>query len=116
MAVVFSDSGILAPHLTRRRSHEFLETEASPWLPPAEDAVSFSKGRGQTRLEFGAGVAETATGFYFQRIEGWNVLHHGALWERFRTEYPKYEFLPTLLETPPHIASLPTRVGFVDNT
>lgn len=69
--------------------------------------MSFSKGRRQTRLEFGdPAVAETANGFYFQRIEGRNVLHHGALWERFRSEYQKYEFLPTLLEAPPHIASL----------
>lgn len=88
-----------------------------------EHAVPRSKQHGQTQLEFGnPPVAETAIGFYFQKIEGWNVLHHGALWERFRTEYPKYEFLPAILEAPPEpnialdVAYLPIRVGFVNNT
>jgi uncharacterized protein (TIGR04255 family) len=85
--------------------------------------VSPSSRQVQGRMEFGnPPVAETAIGFYFQRLEGWNVLHHGALWERFRTRYPDYEFLPPVLDTPPQpsivfdLPSLPIRVGFVDKT
>jgi uncharacterized protein (TIGR04255 family) len=85
--------------------------------------VSFSHQQGQVRMEFGnPPVAETAIGFYFQKIEGWNVLHLGALWERFRTKYPEYEFLPTVLDNPPQpntmfdLPSLPVRVGFLDKT
>ena len=88
-----------------------------------EHAVSSSDKQRQFRVEFGnPPVAETAIGFYFQRIEGWNVLHHGALWERFRPRYPDCEFLPPLLETPTRqniildVSSLPIRVGFVDRT
>src|SRR5258708_5227293 len=88
-----------------------------------EHAVSFSDQQGQFRIEFdNPPVAETAIGFYFQRIEGWNILHHGALWERFRARYPDYEFLPTLLDTPLQqnitldLSSLPMRAGFVDKT
>ena len=53
-------------------------------------------------MEFGKPpVAETAVGFYFEKIEGWNVLHHGALWERFKPKYPDCEFLPQSWDTPP---------------
>jgi uncharacterized protein (TIGR04255 family) len=85
--------------------------------------VSLSNRQGQIRMEFGnPPVAETAIGFYFQRVEGWNVLHYGALWERFRTKYPEYEFLPLILDSPPQpnialdFASFPIRVGFADKT
>jgi len=67
-------------------------------------------------------VAETSLGFYFQKIEGWNVLHQGALWERFRSRYSEYEFLPPIMEIPSQpnagldLASIPIRVGFTDNT
>lgn len=87
-----------------------------------EHGVSFKR-RGQTRLEFGnPPVAETAIGFFFQKIDGWNVLHNGALWERFRSEYPEYEFLPMLLDSPQplqppvDVGFFPLRVGFVDRT
>ena len=85
--------------------------------------MSSSNQQGQSRMEFGnPPVAETAIGFYFRKIEGWNILHHGALWEGFRSRYPDFEFLPTLVETPPQqnimldLPSLPVRVGFVDQT
>lgn len=88
-----------------------------------EDAVSFSKQQGRIRMELGnPPVAETAIGFYFQKLEGWNVLHHGALWKKFRTRYPDHEFLPPVLDIPlqPNImfdlSSMPVRVGFVDKT
>lgn len=87
-----------------------------------EQAVSSSEQKG-IRMEFGKPpVAETAVGFYFEKIEGWSILHHGALWERFRPKYPDYEFLPTILDTPPQpnsmfdVSSFPVRVGFVDKT
>jgi len=86
--------------------------------------VSVTKRQGQAHVEFGnPPVAETAVGFYFERIDGWNVLHHGALWERFRAKYPDCEFLPTLLESTSSqpstlldVQSFPLRVGFVDKT
>src|SRR5467141_585030 len=88
-----------------------------------ERTVSFSDRQAQARVEFGnPPVAETSLGFYFQRVDGWNVLHHGALWERFRNRYPEYEFLPTLMDSPPppgfvgDVTSLPIRVAFVDST
>lgn len=77
----------------------------------------------QTRLDFGnAPVAETSLGFYFQKLDGWNVLHHGSLWERFRSAYPAYEFLPPVVDVPPQLNSLldfnafPFRAAFVDKT
>jgi uncharacterized protein (TIGR04255 family) len=39
-------------------------------------------------------VAETSVGFYFARIEGWNPIHQGALWERYRQRYPELEVFP----------------------
>jgi len=83
-----------------------------------EHAVSSSSRQGQFPIEFqNPPVAEAAIGFYFQRIEGWNILHHGGLWERFRVRYPDHEFLPPLLDTPAQqnimldLSSLPIRVG-----
>jgi uncharacterized protein (TIGR04255 family) len=88
-----------------------------------EHAVSLSNRQAQTHLEFGRPpVAETSLGFYFQRIENWNVLLYGALWERFESRYPEYEFLPPVLDAAAKpnftldIASLPIRVGFADRT
>jgi uncharacterized protein (TIGR04255 family) len=42
-------------------------------------------------------VIETSLGCFFSRIEGWNVLHFGALWDRFREKYPLAEFPPPIL-------------------
>lgn len=67
-------------------------------------------------------VVETSLGFYFQRIEGWNLLHYGSLWEKFRTKYPKTQFLPPVMEGPINFplslnfAAPPIRVCFVDAT
>jgi uncharacterized protein (TIGR04255 family) len=69
-------------------------------------------------------VAEVAAGFYFQKIEGWNILHQGALWDRFQDRYPDCEFFAPIVDAPPKLqlniaetaASLPIRVGFVDRT
>lgn len=88
-----------------------------------EHAVVPSERQPQAHVEFGKPpVAETSVGFFFQKIDGWNVLHHGALWERFRSRYPDCEFLPTLMDAPPppglfqDVSSLPIRVAFVDST
>lgn len=75
-------------------------------------------------MDFGAPpVIETSLGFYFQKIEGWNVLHQGALWERFRERYPESELLSPMVSKPPQpdtkiveFLSIPTRSGFTDRT
>ncbi|MGC9225045.1 MAG: hypothetical protein ACP5E2_14070, partial [Terracidiphilus sp.] len=36
-------------------------------------------------------VVETALAIEFAPIKGWSVVHYGALWERFRSRYPKVE-------------------------
>ncbi len=82
---------------------------------------------GHFRIDFrNPPVAEVAAGFYFQKIEGWNVLHQGALWERFQDKYPDCEFFTPLVDAPPkfpiqlnitdNMASIPVRAGFVDKT
>jgi uncharacterized protein (TIGR04255 family) len=88
-----------------------------------DHAVSLPKRQLQGPMEFhNPPVVETAIGFYFQKIEGWNVLHHGALWERFRPHYPNSEFLPTIVDNPQRptisldFSSVPIRVAFVDKT
>jgi len=67
-------------------------------------------------------VVETSLGFYFQKVEGWNLLHYGSLWEKFRAKYPKVQFLPPVMEAPINLplslnfATPPIRVCFVDST
>jgi uncharacterized protein (TIGR04255 family) len=67
-------------------------------------------------------VVETSLGFYFQKIEGWNLLHYGSLGEKFRTKYPKVQFLPPVMEAPIkfpvqlNFAVPPIRVCYVDGT
>ena len=87
-----------------------------------EHSVSFGN-REQTRIELGhPPVAETSVGFYFQRIEGWNAIHQGALWEKFRGQYPELELLPPVVDAAPRpivsfdIASFLVRTCFVDKT
>jgi uncharacterized protein (TIGR04255 family) len=66
-----------------------------------EHSVSPVK-RGEVRLHLEhAPVTETSLGFYFQKIEGWHVLHQGILWHKFRAKYPELEILPTLLDAAP---------------
>ena len=36
-------------------------------------------------------VIETALAIEFAPIKGWNIVHYGSLWERFRARYPKVE-------------------------
>jgi len=43
-------------------------------------------------------VTEVSAGFYFQKIDGWNILYQGLLWDRFRKEYPVLEILPTVVD------------------
>lgn len=85
--------------------------------------MSFSKQQGQVEMEFGnPPVAETSIGFYFQRIEGWNPIHQGALWEKFRAKYPALEILPPVVDAAPEpkitvgFASFLVRTCFVDST
>ncbi|HXY23940.1 MAG TPA: TIGR04255 family protein [Candidatus Acidoferrum sp.] len=66
-------------------------------------------------------VTETSLGFYFQRIEGWHLLHQGLLWEKFRTKYPQLEILPTILDPGSTRLQLDLnapvlRTGFADST
>jgi uncharacterized protein (TIGR04255 family) len=96
-----------------------------------DSRVSPSNLPGAAHLEFGnPPVGETSLGFYFERIDGWNVLHHGAIWERFRKDYPDSEFLPLVIDAPLqsgaggqsqpsftlNLSSPAIRVGFVDKT
>jgi uncharacterized protein (TIGR04255 family) len=41
-------------------------------------------------------VVETAFAVEFAQLKGWNVVHYGILWERFRQLYPKFEVHPYL--------------------
>ncbi len=78
--------------------------------------------QGQARLQLAnPPVTETSIGFYFQKIEGWHLLHQGILWEKFRTKYPVLEFLPTILDAPQQKIQLDfnspiLRTGFADTT
>jgi uncharacterized protein (TIGR04255 family) len=88
-----------------------------------EHSVSPDK-RERVRLELShPPVAETSIGFYFQRIDRWNPLHQGALWERFRTKYPELEVFPPIVDSPvsqPKVSfdfsSFLVRAGFADKT
>ena len=79
--------------------------------------------QGQTSLRFNnPPVTETSVGFYFQKIEGWHLLHQGLLWSKFRTEYSELEILPTIMDAgPQHRLQLDfnapvLRTGFSDST
>jgi len=39
-------------------------------------------------------VVETAFAIEFAPLPGWNLLHFGALWQKFRVAYPKAEVVP----------------------
>jgi uncharacterized protein (TIGR04255 family) len=45
-------------------------------------------------------VVETSLGCFFSEISGWNILHFGALWQKFRAKYPNVEFPPPVIQTP----------------
>jgi uncharacterized protein (TIGR04255 family) len=88
-----------------------------------EHGPSSSNLRGQAPVELtNPPVGETSIGFYFQRIEGWNPVHQGALWERFQTKYPGLEILPPVVDAAPQpkvvfdFASFLVRTCFVDKT
>jgi uncharacterized protein (TIGR04255 family) len=68
-------------------------------------------------------VVETSLGCFFANIPGWNVLHFGALWGKFRAKYPNVEFPPPVIQnTEPPItvqwkpgdSLVPIRVLFTD--
>lgn len=69
-------------------------------------------------------AVETSLGFFFNKIAGWNVLHFGALWERFKNKYALTEFPPPIIATPtvppltlqwsPSESIIPLRVLFTD--
>jgi uncharacterized protein (TIGR04255 family) len=44
-------------------------------------------------------VIETSLGCFFTDIPDWNILHFGALWEKFRAKYPIVEFPPPVLQS-----------------
>lgn len=39
-------------------------------------------------------VVETAFAVEFAPLKGWNIVHYGLLWERFKDRYPKFEVHP----------------------
>lgn len=41
-------------------------------------------------------VVETAFAVEFAHLQGWNAVHYGILWERFKERYPKFEVHPLL--------------------
>jgi uncharacterized protein (TIGR04255 family) len=65
-------------------------------------------------------VVETALAIEFAPIKGWNVVQYGALWERFKTRYPKVEVYPAPQEflTRPQLdfADPPVRCFFIAAT
>jgi uncharacterized protein (TIGR04255 family) len=71
-------------------------------------------------------VAETSLGFFISKIPGWNVLHFGALWERFKKKYPLTEFPPPIisgivgppitLQWTPSESMIPLRILFTDTS
>jgi uncharacterized protein (TIGR04255 family) len=81
---------------TERASHEH------PSMNTTQEHLVSPHKQGQVRLHFeNPPVTETSIGFYFQRIEGWNVLHQGVLWDKFRAKYPVLEVLPPILDVAP---------------
>jgi uncharacterized protein (TIGR04255 family) len=65
-------------------------------------------------------VVETALAIEFAPIKGWNLVQYGALWERFKTRYPKVEVNPAPQEffTCPQLdfADPPVRCFFIAAT
>ncbi|MGB9077169.1 MAG: TIGR04255 family protein [Terracidiphilus sp.] len=62
-------------------------------------------------------VVETALAVEFAQLPGWNVVHFGALWERFKAEYPSFETHPYVNPFIPGEFSFdnpPLRCFFVD--
>src|SRR5260370_27865259 len=45
-------------------------------------------------------VVETSLGCFLSEISGWNILHFGALWKKFRAKYPNVEFPPPVIQAP----------------
>ena len=41
-------------------------------------------------------VVETALAVVFAQLSGWNIIHFGILWERFKAKYPRFETHPYL--------------------
>ena len=46
-------------------------------------------------------VVETALAVEFAQLKGWNVVHYGVLWERFKAKYPNCEVQPLLFAPTP---------------
>src|SRR5260221_2726440 len=60
-------------------------------------------------------VVETSLGCFFTGVEGWNILHFGALWEKFRAKYPKVDFPPAVVQVadpPGHFRLMPGQPVF----
>lgn len=92
-------------------------------MTPFSERASVGR-RNEARMDFGAPpIIETSLGFYFRKIEGWNVLHQGVLWERFRNRYPVSEMLAPIMSISPQpstklieVFGIPARTGFTDPT
>jgi uncharacterized protein (TIGR04255 family) len=62
-------------------------------------------------------VVETAFAVEFAPLRGWNVIHYGRLWERFKDRYPKYEvhpFFPAIGPGTLELQDPPLRCFFMD--
>ncbi len=62
-------------------------------------------------------VVETALAVEFAQLKGWNVVHYGVLWERFKAKYPNCEVQPLLFAPTPAEFSFqdpPLRCFFLD--
>jgi uncharacterized protein (TIGR04255 family) len=60
-------------------------------------------------------VVETALAIEFAPVAGWNLVHFGAIWERFRDTYPGTEVIPGVQFSPElEITNPPIRFFFTN--
>lgn len=62
-------------------------------------------------------VVETAFAVEFAQLRGWNVVHYGLLWERFKAHYPKFEvhpYFPPAAAAELNLQDPPVRCYFLD--
>jgi uncharacterized protein (TIGR04255 family) len=65
-------------------------------------------------------AVETLMGVHFARLAGWNILHFGQLYERFRSSYPIANLVPPVVEQRDiaqgtfNLVDLPIRAIFTD--
>ena len=61
-------------------------------------------------------IVETALGIEFAPIDGWNLVHFGAMWERFRHQYPNTDVRPAwMFAREPNLIDPPIRFFFTND-